>query len=118
MFFINIIIGVSNIYDSEYINQEPFNPKLWSDWISIIALAALVAYLIYLAKKMEDKWAKLFWVIVAAYFCYGIITELLTYYFSSEPVLLDVIVVFLMFVFTFVSLIKHKRQRYKLLPIN
>ncbi len=118
VFLVNTIVGVSNIFESQHITQEPFDPKLWSDWLSIIALTFLVAYLVYLVKKIKDKWAKVFWVIIAAYFCYCVITELLTYYFSSEPILLNVIVVFMMFLFALVSLLKYKRQRYELFPSN
>jgi hypothetical protein len=81
IFLIVLVLGfligtIANIYfifnPTSYVPSD-FDPySLW-DWSIILTQALVLIYLLFLAQKVKDKYAKTFWLFVSAVCSFGIV---------------------------------------------
>lgn len=81
VFLIVLVLGfligtIANIYfifnPSDYVPPE-FNPySLW-DWSILLSQALVVIFLLFIAQKFKDKYAKIFWLFLSAVYSFGIV---------------------------------------------
>ncbi len=119
VFLIILVLGfligtISNIYFIFYPSNYAhlgLNPHSLWNWINILLIAFITAYLFFIAQKVKDKYAKKLWLFLSASFTFGILkeflirgtTELSQIIAASESLILFLVLLMFLFLYR-----KHK----------